>query len=171
MATTTSTTSQNLGAAFAGESQANRRYLFFAQKAEEDGIKGVAKLFRAAADAETVHARNHLTAMGGLKSTKENVEAAVSGEYYEFTKMYPEFVKQAEADKDGKARTSFDWANKVERIHYKLFQSALESMQRGSGAPAEPIFVCQRCGNTVEGAAPDRCPICGSPKSMFKQID
>ena len=166
-----SNTNENLQAAFAGESQANRKYLFFAEKADEAGDKQVARLFRAAAEAETVHARNHLGVMGDIKSTKENLGAAMGGEHYEFTQMYPDFINQAKSDKNTQAERSFDLANKVEKIHHGLFQKALKSVESGESAADEPYFVCQVCGNTVEGEAPERCPICGAPRSRFKRVE
>jgi rubrerythrin len=166
-----SKTKDNLQTAFAGESQANRKYLFFAEKAEQEKHKQVAKLFRAAADAETVHARNHLKAMQGIKSTKENLVAAKGGENYEFTKMYPEFIKQAETEGKDKAKDSFDLANQVEQIHHGLFDSALSKIEKGQAIEEKPIYVCQYCGNTVEGEAPEKCPVCGAPKRMFKLIE
>jgi len=166
-----SQTGDNLQAAFAGESQASRKYLYFSEKAGEEGHKQIARLFRAASDAETVHARNHLNVMQGIKSTADNLKAAISGEHYEFTKMYPDFIKQAQADGDSKADNSFYLANKVEEIHHSLYQTALAMLDKGQELPEKPVFVCQYCGNTVEGEAPDRCPICGRPRSMFKQID
>jgi rubrerythrin len=165
------TTNENLQAAFAGESQANRKYLFFAEKAEEEGYKQVARLFRAAADAETVHARNHLKVMQGIKSTRENLMAARSGENYEFTEMYPSFIKRAEAEGADKARNSFDLANKVEQIHHRLFDTTLNKLEKGEATSEQPIYVCQFCGNTVLGEAPEKCPICGAPKKMFKLIN
>lgn len=164
-------TNEKLQYAFAGESQANRRYLFFAEKAEEEGLKQTARLFRATAEAETVHARSHLKALEGIKSTRENLLAAISGENYEFTQMYPAFIKQAEADGEDRARRSFGMANQVEQIHHGLFQAALTTVEKGDDAALRPIYVCQVCGNTVEGEAPDRCPVCGAPKRMFRQID
>jgi rubrerythrin len=166
-----SNTKENLGAAFAGESQASRKYLFFAEKAEQEGHKQVAKLFRAAADAETVHARNHLKVMQGIKSTTENLVAARGGENYEFTQMYPEFIKQAEAEGNDKAKDTFNLANKVEQIHHALFNAALSKVERGEPIAEKPIYVCQYCGNTVEGQAPEKCPICGAPRKMFKLIE
>jgi len=166
-----SKTGENLQAAFAGESQASRKYLYFAGKAEEEGHKQIARLFRAASDAETVHARNHLRAMQGIKATKDNLKEAIGGENYEFTEMYPAFMKQAEAEGDNKAKNSFDLANKVEQIHHRLYQTALSMLEKGQVVAEKPIYVCQVCGNTVEGEAPDRCPICGAPKKMFKRID
>lgn len=164
-------TTKNLEAAFAGESQANRKYLFFADKAEEEGHKQVARLFRAAAEAETVHARNHLKVLGGIKSTRENLQAAIGGEHYEFTKMYPDFIKQAEAEGDAKAVDTFDLANKVEKIHHSLYEAALKMLEKGQTVAEKSFYVCQHCGNTVEGAAPEKCPICGAPKRMFKLIE
>ncbi|MFC1917956.1 rubrerythrin family protein [Chloroflexota bacterium] len=164
-------TKENLEAAFAGESQANRRYLFFADEADNAGQKQVARLFRAAAEAETVHARNHLRVLGEVKSTKENLEAAIGGENYEFTQMYPGFITQADSDKNSAAVSSFDMANKVEKIHHGLFQKALNSLEAGEKKAKNPFFVCQVCGNTVEGEAPEKCPVCGAPRSKFKRVD
>jgi rubrerythrin len=164
-------TRENLEDAFAGESQANRRYLFFAEKADESGDRQVAKLFRATAEAETVHARNHLGAMGDIESTKVNLETAIGGENYEFTQMYPGFIEQAKAENNNKAANSFELANKVEKIHHRLFQNALSSLKSGESLKDAPYFVCQVCGNTVEGEAPEKCPICGAPRSRFKRID
>jgi len=166
-----SNTRGNLQTAFAGESQANRKYLFFAEKAEQEGYKQIAKLFRAAADAETVHARNHLNVMHVIKSTKENLLAAKGGENYEFTEMYPKFIKEAEAEGEDKAKDSFELANAVEQIHHGLFNTALSKIEKGETIGEKPIYVCQYCGNTVEGEAPDKCPVCGVPKRMFKLIE
>ena len=162
---------ENLQAAFAGESQANRKYLFFAEKADKDGQPQVARLFRAAAEAETVHARNHLQAMAGIKTVKENLQAAVGGEHHEFTEMYPEFIKQAQADKNSKAETSFIWANAVEKIHHQLYQQILKAVEVGQQIKNEPYYVCPVCGNTMAGQAPDKCPICGAPGSKWKRIE
>ena len=166
-----SCTPDNLQAAFAGESQANRRYLFFADKAEEEGYPQVARLFRAAAEAETVHARNHLEVMGGVGTTMGNLETAVQGESYEFTTMYPKFIEHAKEDKNQRAEVSFTHANAVEKIHHGLYQKALEGLRKGQQFKDEPYFVCQICGNTVGGEAPDRCPICGAPRSKFKRVE
>ena len=166
-----SKTKDNLGAAFSGESKANRKYLFFAEKADAEGYTAAAKLFRAAADAETVHARNHLKAMNDIRSSRENLMAAISGELYEFTKMYPEFIEQAEADGDKRALNSFDLANKVEKVHHDLFEEALRRFDEGEKESAESFHVCQVCGYTVEGEAPDNCPVCGAPRAKFKMID
>jgi len=165
-----SDTKSNLEAAFAGESQANRKYLFFAEKADAEGHKQVARLFRAAAEAETVHARNHLKALDGIKSTADNLQAAVGGEHYEFTEMYPGFIQQAGTEGEGDAERSFDLANRVEKIHHGLFRSALDNLQKGQ-AEGKTFYVCQVCGYTVEGEAPDKCPICGAAKKMFKAVE
>jgi rubrerythrin len=158
-------------AAFAGESQANRKYLFFADKAEEEGHKQVARLFRAAADAETVHARNHLKVSGEIKSTTDNLQAAVGGENHEFTVMYPDFIKQAEAENAKEAKESFNLANQVEEIHHGMFSAFLSKVEKGETIKEQPIYVCQYCGNTVEGEAPEKCPVCGAPKKAFKLIE
>ena len=164
-------TDENLQAAFAGESQANRKYLFFADVAEEAGHKQVARLFRATAEAETVHARNHLKVMGEIKSTRENLEVAVSGENYEFTEMYPGFIAEAKSENNASAERSFDMANKVEKIHHGLFQKAGKSLETGEPFGSLPYCVCQVCGYTVEGEPPERCPICGAPRSKFNVVD
>ena len=165
-----SDTQENLQTAFAGESQAGRKYLFFAEKAEKEGYLQIAHLFRAAAESEKVHARNHLSTLGDIKSTRGNLEAAISGEHYEFTQMYPGFIEQAKAEKNSDAEISFNWANKVEKIHHRLYQKAREDLDAGTQAKDEPYFVCQRCGYTVAGEAPEKCPICGVPRSMFKGV-
>ena len=164
-------TERNMQAAFAGESQANRRYLFFAQKADQDGQPQIARLFRAAADAETVHARNHFNAMDGVGSTKENLTAGVIGEHQEFTAMYPGFIEQARIDQYKRAEVTFVRANAVEEIHHGLFQAAVKALDAGEQIKEEPILVCQVCGNTVIGEAPEVCPVCGASKSSFKQVE
>jgi len=164
-------TVEDLKTAFAGESQANRRYLAFAKKAEQDGFKQVAKLFRAAAHAETVHALNHLKALGEVKETAENLKAAVSGETFEFTNMYPGMIKRAEEEGNEAAKTSFNNANHVEKIHADLYKKALDAISSGKDVETNDIYVCQICGNTVEGGAPEKCPICGFPKSSFNKVE
>jgi rubrerythrin len=163
-----SKTEKNLQEAFAGESRANRKYLAYAKKAEEDGYKQIAKLFRAAAEAETVHAINHLKALGSIKSTKENLEAAIDGETYEFQSMYPKMIEDAKNEGNKRAEMTFNYANAVEMIHAELYKKALENL--GSN-PDVDYYVCQVCGNTVEGEPPDKCPICGALKKMFKKIE
>ena len=132
---------ENLKSAFAGESQANRKYLAFAEQAEKDKFPQIAKLFRAAAAAETVHAHNHLRAMGGIKSTVENLKAAIEGEHYEFTEMYPEFIKAAKAEKNKDAERTLNSANEVEKIHHKLYDKALTSAEKGKDVEKGDILV------------------------------
>ena len=164
-------TQENLQEAFAGESQANRRYLFFADKADKEGYPQIARLFRATADAETVHARSHFAAMGGIGETKDNLGAAIKGEEYEFTQMYPGFIKQAESENKKRAQMSFEFANEVEKVHHELYQKALETLEAEDPPKDEPYFVCQVCGHIVVGEAPDVCPICGAPLKVFKRVD
>jgi rubrerythrin len=159
---------QFLMEAFAGESQANRKYLAFAKQAEKEGYPQVAKLFRAAAEAETVHAHAHLRVAGGIKTTAENLKAAIAGETHEFEHMYPEMIAAAQAEGNKAAERSFSYANEVEKIHAGLYQKALDNL--GSNETTD-YYVCQICGNTVEGEPPDKCPICASPKKMFIKID
>ena len=163
-------TSDNLKEAFAGESQANRKYLAFAKKAQADEFPQVAKLFRAAADAETVHAHAHLRVMGGVKGTAENLQAAVEGEGFEFEQMYPRFVAEAQSEGNKPAETSFSNAMAVEEIHHGLYSRALQSVESGKDLPEARIFVCQVCGNTVLDEAPERCPVCGAPRKRFAEI-
>ena len=159
---------ENLMEAFGGESQANRKYLAFAKKADKEGFKQIAKLFRAAAEAETVHAHNHLEIASGINETKENLLAAISGETEEFTTMYPNFIAEAKAEKNDAALWTFNVANNVEQIHAVLYQKALENIGKN---PEVDYYVCALCGNTVEESAPEKCPICGASQSEFMKID
>jgi rubrerythrin len=163
-------TKENLQTAFAGESQANRKYLAFAEKAEKDGFSNVAKLFRAAAAAETVHAHNHLRAMGGINSTIENLKEAIGGEHYEFTTMYPEFIDTSIEEKDNTAQRTFSYANEVEKIHHKLYEKALKSVESGKDIEKKKVYICPVCGYTHEGEPPDKCPVCGAVKKVFKEV-
>lgn len=163
-----SKTENNLQSAFAGESQANRKYLAFAKKADKDGFPQVAKLFRAAAAAETVHAHAHLRELGSIKSTKENLEAAISGETFEFEDMYPQMIKDAEEEGNNGALRSFNFANDVEKVHADLYKKALDNL--GNNEDTD-YYVCDICGYTAEGEAPDNCPVCRAKKAMFKKID
>jgi len=146
---------ENLEAAFAGESQANRKYLAFAKKADADGYPQVAKLFRAAAEAETIHAHAHLKALGGVGDTADNLVAAVEGEGYEFREMYPEFLSEAETEGDDAAARSFRFALAVEEVHHGLYEKALEAVRGGGDLPAGPIYVC---------------PVCNVPKAKFFEV-
>jgi rubrerythrin len=163
-------TIRNLKDAFAGESQANRRYVAFAQKAEEEGFAQVAKLFRAAAEAETVHALNHMRIIGDVKTTVENLDTAINGETFEYKKMYPEYVKTARQEKNSQAAWSFNVANQVERIHANLFTKAAKALKAGREPAKVDFYVCSVCGNTVGNEAPEKCPICGNPKTKFFKV-
>lgn len=163
-----SNTEKNLKEAFAGESQANRKYLAFAKKADEDGFKQIARLFSAVAEAETVHAHNHLREIGDIKDTKENLEAAINGESYEFQKMYPQMIKDAEVEGIKGALRSFKFANEVEKIHADLYKNALQNLGKNHSVD---YYVCQVCGNTVENEPPDECPVCKAKKQAFKKVD
>jgi rubrerythrin len=164
-------TEKNVQEAFSGESSAVRRYTLFAEKAEKDGEKQAARLFRAAAEAEMVHSRNHLNAIDGIGATKDNLLASSIGEGKEFKEMYPPMIDKAKEERNDRAERSFDWANKVEKIHFGLFDKMFKEVKEGK-KPADVVYyVCPRCGNTVEGSAPDKCPICGAPGSSFKKIE
>lgn len=163
-------TQDNLQAAFAGESQANRKYLAFAAKADAEGYPQIAKLFRAAAAAETVHAHAHLRVMGGIGDTKKNLQEAIDGEGHEFKEMYPAFIQEAEGEGHKAALISFRNANAVEKTHYDLYSKALETLESGTDLTPTAIYVCDVCGHTHLGEAPDKCPVCGAPKTRFKEV-
>ncbi len=163
-------TMDNLAAAFAGESQANRKYLAFAAKADKDGFPQVAKLFRAAAEAETIHAHAHLRAMGGINTTLENLEAAIEGEAHEFKEMYPGFIAEAEKEGNKKAVASFKNAMPVEETHHDLYTKALDAVKGGGDLPDASIHICPVCGHTVDAGVPDKCPVCNVPGKKFVEI-
>jgi len=164
-------TEENLKAAFAGESQANRKYLAFAEKADKEGFPQIAKTFRAAAAAETVHAHNHLRVLGGIKSTKENIQEAIEGEHYEFTNMYPEFLDDAKKEGNKDAERTFNYANEVEKVHHKLYEAAFKAIESGKDLDKKDLYICPVCGYTHEGDPPVKCPVCGAMKKAFKKID
>jgi rubrerythrin len=163
-------TKKNLADAFAGESQANRKYLAFARQADLDGFPQVARLFRGAAHAETIHALAHLRAMGGIKNTADNLAAAVEGEGFEFQQMYPPYLQQAKEEGDQLAEISFRNALAVEEIHYKLYSDALQAVKAGNDLVTHTIYVCEICGNTVYDEVPERCPVCGVPRDKYTEI-
>jgi len=165
-----SKTSQNLKEAFAGESQANRRYLAFAKKAESEGKPNLAHLFRAAAEGETVHALNYLNVSGEVKATEENLRSAVGGETFEIENMYPQFIEDAKTENEKAAEISFIGAKEVEKVHQQFFNSALLIIEKGGDIEKKDYFVCQVCGNLFAGEASDICPICKAPKSKFSKI-
>jgi rubrerythrin len=157
----------NLADAFAGESQANRRYLAFAKKAEDEGYTLVARRFRVAAASETVHAMEHLKTMGGVKSTGENLQGSISGESYEHETMYPEFIEIAKGEGNEDARFAFYAANEAEKFHEKMFAEALADL---ASVPDKTFYVCQVCGMTYEDGTPDACVVCAAPKSRIIEV-
>jgi rubrerythrin len=161
-------TLENLAAAFAGESQARNKYMAFAKKAEDEGYPQVARLFRAAAHAEYIHAQNHFRAMEAILSTAENLKAAIAGENYEVVSMYPPFIEEAEQEGAKRAKTSLQWAYEVEKCHEALYREALEGLAEPQGE--YEYYVCPVCGYTHAKGAPDRCPVCGTPGAKFEAI-
>ena len=160
---------ENLKAAFAGESQANRKYTNFADKADVEGHHQVAKLFRAAAAAEAIHARSHLKTMEGIGSTEDNLKAAIAGEHYEVNSMYPAFLKEAEEENNAGAKRTFHDALEVEKTHEALYNKALETL--GKSAEAVDYYICPICGFTHEGPLSGRCPVCNAPGEKFFKVD
>ncbi len=164
-------TEDDLKAAFAGESQANRKYLAFAKKADADGLTQIAKLFRAAAAAETVHAHNHFRAMDGVGSTDENLKTAIAGENYEWVTMYPAFIKDAEAESVRRALNSFKFAWEVEKVHEALYRKALTALEARQNLPEVDYYVCPICGFTHEGPMQGNCPVCKTPADKFERVN
>jgi len=164
-----SETEKSLKEAFAGESQANRKYTEFAVKADKEGFGQAARLFRAAAAAEAVHAKNHLMAMKAIKSTKENLQSALSGEDEEWESMYPGMIQAAKSEGNKAAEMSFHYANEVEKIHSQLYRELISNL--GSSEDSIPYFVCPYCGNTVKRESPGKCSVCGADGKLFVRID
>jgi rubrerythrin len=165
------TTKGNLKTAIAGESQANQKYLAYAEKAERDGYPVVARLFRGVAAAESIHARNHLKALeGGIKTTIENLADAQTGEDYEITTMYPPMLAEAEAEGAKKAVRSMHFALEVEKGHYALYGLAIAAVTDGKDLADTKVRVCPICGHTVIGDAPDNCPICGCTADRYIEV-
>jgi rubrerythrin len=162
-------TDDNLKEAFAGESQANRKYIAFAKKAEQEGFANVARLFRTAAEAETIHALGHLAALGGVGATADNLRAALEGETYEFTTMYPPMVQQADID-GHRGKRMLDYASRAEAVHAMLYKLALESVQSGKDLAETRFYLCPVCGHIEAGAPPDSCPICSTKGDRFVQV-
>ena len=163
-----SETEKNLLSAFAGESQANRKYLAFAKKADQEGHPQVAKLFRAAAEAETVHAHAHLRTLKGVNGTAENLKEAIDGETHEFKEMYPAMIAKAKEEGEKAAERSFTYANDVEKIHAGLYQKALDNLGE---LPETDYYVCSVCGYTCEAEPPETCPVCGAKSKAFFKVD
>lgn len=155
--------------AFAGESQANRKYLLYAEKAEKDGYKNVAKLFRAAAEAEQIHAFSEFKAAGKLGDTIANLEDAINGETYEHKEMYPEFEEDANSVKEERLAKLFNSIGKVEEVHANLYKEALEAVKAGKDVEFD-YYVCPVCGY-VGKEVPDKCPICGAAGEKFKKAE
>ena len=162
-------TEDNLKEAFAGESQANRKYLAFAKQADKDGLPNIARLFRTTAEAETIHANGHLAALGAIGSTTDNLQAAIDGETYEYTEMYPPMLEQAQAD-GHKAKRMFGYAVKAEAVHAELYTKALEAAKAGRDLAETEFYLCPVCGHIEFGKAPATCPICGAPAAKFVQV-
>ncbi len=156
-----SKTQENLMAAFAGESQANRKYLAYAKQADKEGLTMVAKLFRAAAEAETIHAHTHLRNAGKISDTAANLQDAISGETYEFTKMYPEMIKDAEAEGNNAVAKYMGFVNAVEEVHAKLYQKAAANELSNTD-----FYICPVCGYTHEGPMTEACPVCNIPSKL-----
>ena len=164
------TTVDNLATAFAGESQANRKYLAFAQKAEKEGFPSIGRLFRAAAEAETIHALAHFHNMGGVGATVDNLKAAVAGETYEYTTMYPPMLEQAIAE-GHKAKIMFGFALKAEEVHARLYSAALKAIESGKDLDGAEIYLCPVCGDIEIGKPTEKCPLCGAPAEKFRRIN
>ena len=164
-----SQTEKHLKEAFAGESQANRKYLAFAKKADQEGYSQAAKLFRAAAEAETVHAHAHLRALKGIKTTAENLKEAIAGETYEFKSMYPPMIEAAQSEGNKAAERTFVYANEVEKIHAELYQKALDNLDNPE--EVDCYYVCAVCGYTCENEAPETCPVCKSNIKAFSKVE
>jgi rubrerythrin len=165
-----SKTDVNLEFAYKCESQTRIKYRAFAKKAQEEGFPNLARLFRVAAEAETIHALNQIDAMGGVRSTKENLESAIKGEECDADESYPKFINEAREENRSEAVISFTWVRQVEEIHKRLYRKALESLQNGSDIEKEEYYVCTNCGFPSPGVAPKTCSVCGAPAAQFKKV-
>jgi rubrerythrin len=163
------TTEANLKEAFAGESQAYRKYVVFAKKAEQEGFANVARLFRTAAEAEAIHATGHLNSMEGVKSTAENLRAAVAGETHEYTEMYPPMIEQAQQE-NHKGKWMLNLANKAEAVHAQLYKLALEAVSQGKDLTETNFYLCPVCGHIEMGKPPAVCPICNVKGDKYIQV-
>ncbi|HPH34277.1 MAG TPA: rubrerythrin family protein [Methanoregulaceae archaeon] len=164
-------TMENAMEAYAGESQANRKYAAFADQAESEGFKNIARLFKAASEAEAVHAKKLLKAMSKIKTTKENIQGSISGETHEYTEMYPAFVKEAEAEKKSDVALVFTYAMKAEEVHANLYREAMNSLNHNQDMSNRSVILCPVCGNIFLGQAPEKCPICNAVRKVFKTIE
>ena len=164
-------TMENAMEAFAGESQANRKYAAFADQAESEGYKNIARLFRAASEAEAIHAKKVLKAMGKIHATKENLAESVSGETHEFKEMYPAFLKEAESEKKSDIGLVFTYAMKAEEVHATLYKEALNNLNHGQDMSNRTVYICPVCGNVFLGTAPEKCPICMAVRKVFRTVE
>jgi rubrerythrin len=156
--------------AYAGESQANRKYQAFSEKAAQDGFPNVARLFLAASEAEAIHAKRLLKVLNSIGTTEENLKASVTGETHEYTEMYPAFIKDAESEKKSDAALAFTYAMKAEEVHAGLYQEALKAVGSKRDISAKKVYLCPICGNIWHGEPPDQCPICKAFKKVFREI-
>ncbi|MCS7126109.1 MAG: rubrerythrin family protein [Aigarchaeota archaeon] len=163
-------TKENIKNAFSGESQAHMKYMIFSKKAEEEGYPNIAKLFRAIAYAELVHAANHLNVIGMIRTTSDNIRTALEGESYEVEEMYPAYNTVAKLQAEKQAELSTYWALEAEKEHITLYKKALKSVEERKDLEITSIYVCEKCGYTIEGELPDKCPICGASKEKFKKF-
>jgi rubrerythrin len=164
-------TSDNLAAAFSGESEAHQKYLVFAERAEKEGYPMVAKLFRAAADAEKIHARAHMRVMGTVEGTVENLQGAFDGETREYKEMYPGFISEAKAEGNEAALVSFQNAMAAEQVHASLYLEAMGAVKGGRDLKGGRLYVCSVCGNTVLDAIPEKCPVCDAAAEKFYEVE
>ena len=164
------TTQENAMEAFAGESQAVRKYQAFSEKASAEGLNNVATLYKAASEAEAIHAKRLLKVLGTIQATEQNLEASIAGETHEFTRMYPDFVKLAETEKKSDAVLAFTYAMKAEEVHANLYKKALMAVKSGNDIGREKIFLCPVCGNIVTAKPPEKCPICSAFGKQFREI-
>jgi rubrerythrin len=164
-------TKENAMEAFAGESQANRKYSAFADKAKDEGFTNVAKLFTAASEAEAIHAKRLLKVLGSIGKTEDNLKASVAGETHEYTEMYPGFVKEGEAEKQSDAVIAFTYAMKAEEVHANHYKEALKAISAGHDLSGQKVILCPICGNIFRGESPERCPICSAFKKVFREIE
>ena len=164
-------TKENAMEAFAGESQANRKYSAFAEKAKDEGFTNVAKLFTAASEAEAIHAKRLLKVLGSIGKTEDNLKGSVAGETHEYTEMYPGFVKEGDAEKQSDAVLAFTYAMKAEEVHANLYKEALKAISGGHDLSGQRVLLCPICGNIFRGEPPERCPICSAFKKVFREIE
>ncbi|HML48503.1 MAG TPA: rubrerythrin family protein [Clostridia bacterium] len=184
MAVQNAMTSDFLHSAYGGESMAHMRYLHWGDMADKEGFPNIAKLFRAIAHAESVHAGNHFReiagstadatvtagAVFGVGKTAENLQGAINGELHEVNQMYPVYLNAAEFQKEPGAKRSFHFALEAEKIHAELFQKAQDAAKAGKDVELKNVYICPVCGHTVLDAAPDKCPVCGAKKEMYVEF-